>query len=133
LRKTEVKHPGKVVSTGSYSAGILCDGWLYISGHASQDLYTGKVLPGTIQEETRRTLEHIGKVLMEAGATFDDIVKCTCYLASIDDFGGFDQAYREFFSGVMPARTTVQSGLGDVMKVEIDAVARIPQTKAMNP
>ena len=132
LSKTEVKHPEKTVSTGSYSAGVVCDGWLYVSGHASQDVRTGVTIHGSIQEETRRTLHHIGMVLAQAGATFDDVVKCTCHLASIDYFDGFDEAYREFFPGVMPARTTVQSGLGAGIKVEIDAIARIPKGKGMH-
>ncbi|MEO6923172.1 MAG: RidA family protein [Bryocella sp.] len=129
MNKTEVKYPDKIASTGSYSAGVVCDGWLYVSGHASQDFRTGATIHGSIQEETARTMRHIGVVLAEAGATFDDVVKCTCHLASIGDFAGFDEAYTKFFSGVMPARTTVQSGLGDGIKVEIDAIARIPNTK----
>jgi 2-iminobutanoate/2-iminopropanoate deaminase len=123
--KREIKHPDKVASTGSYSAGVLCDGWLFISGHAAQDLASGKVVHGTIEEETRLTLSHVGKVLTEAGCTFDDVVKCTCHLADINDFESFDQAYREFFTGVKPARTTVQSVLGGGIKVEIDAIARV--------
>lgn len=127
MSKTEVKHPDKVASTGSYSAGVLCDGWLFISGHAAQDLRTGEVIHGTIEHETRLTLEHIGKVLSAAGCSFDDVVKCTCHLARIEDFAGFDNAYRAIFTGpVMPARTTVQSVLGDGIKVEIDAIARVP-------
>ncbi len=125
MANQEVRHPDKTASTGSYSAGVLRDGWLFISGHGSLDLRSGKVLPGTIEEETRRTLEHIGKVLTEAGASFADIVKCTCHLANIDDFAGFDKAYREFFPGVKPARTTVQSLLWGGLKVEIDAIARV--------
>jgi len=127
VSKTEIKHPGKLASTGSYSAGVLCDGWLFVSGHASQDLRTGEVVHGTIEEETRLTLAHIGEVLSAAGCTFDDVVKCTCHLASIDDFAKFDEAYRKVFTGVMPARTTVQSVLGDGIKVEIDAIARVPK------
>src|SRR5437764_15258907 len=123
--KNEIKHPDKVASTGSYSAGVLCDGWLFISGHAAQDLASGKVVHGTIEEETRLTLSHLGKVLAQAGCTFEDVVKCTCHLADINDFETFDQAYREFFTGVKPARTTVQSVLGGGIKVEIDAVAHV--------
>jgi 2-iminobutanoate/2-iminopropanoate deaminase len=123
----EVKHPDKLASTGSYSAGVLRDGWLYISGHGSLDLKTGDAVLGTIEEETRRTLEHIGKVLAIAGGGFADIVKCTCHLANIHDFDGFDKAYREFFPGVKPARTTVQSVLWGGLKVEIDAIARIAE------
>lgn len=124
--KREIKHPEKLASTGSYSAGVLCDGWLFISGHAAQDLATGEVLHGTIEQETRLTLSHIGKVLSEAGCAFEHVVKCTCHLADINDFVAFDKAYSEFFNGVKPARTTVQSVLGGGIKVEIDAIARVP-------
>ena len=45
--------------------------------------------------------------------------------ADIRDFDGFNRAYSEFFRGIRPARTTVQSGLGGGIKVEIDAIARV--------
>jgi 2-iminobutanoate/2-iminopropanoate deaminase len=129
MSKQEVKHPEKTVSTGSYSAGVICDGWLYVSGHGPQDLRTGEVIHGTIEEETRLVLSHIGKVLAEAGCGFEDVVKSTCHLANINDFDRFDSAYREFFSGVMPARTTVQAVLWGGIKVEIDVIARIPSRR----
>jgi 2-iminobutanoate/2-iminopropanoate deaminase len=124
MPKTEILHPDKKVSTGAYSAGVLIDGWLYISGQGPLNLATGEVKQGTIEEETRLTMEHIGKILEAAGMTFNDVVKCTCHLSDINDFGRFNAIYRSFFSGVLPARTTVQSVLGDGIKVEIDAVAR---------
>ena len=124
MPKSEIKHPDKLVSTGAYSAGVLIDGWLYVSGQGSLDLKTGEVVHGTIEQETRLTLEHIGKILNAAGFGFEDVVKCTCHLAEIRDFDAFNQVYLEFFDSVLPARTTVQSGLGDGLKVEIDAVAR---------
>jgi 2-iminobutanoate/2-iminopropanoate deaminase len=124
--KTEIRHPDKAVSTGAYSAGVVIDGWLFISGQGPLDLKTGKVVPGTIEEETRLVLSHVGKILKEAGCTFDDVVKATCHIADIQDFDGFNRAYSEFFSGVRPARTTVQSVLWGGIKVEIDAIARVP-------
>lgn len=124
MSKTEVKHPDKAVSTGAYSAGVLIDGWLYISGQGPLDLKSGEVVRGSIEEETRLTLSHIGKILESAGMTFSDVVKCTCHLSDIGNFDRFDKVYAEFFPGVKPARTTVQSVLGDGIKVEIDAVAR---------
>ena len=126
MAKTEIKHPDKQVSTGAYSAGVLMDGWLYVSGQGPLNLKTGEVVHGTIEEETRLTLEHVGKVLEAAGCSFDDVVKCTCHLIDIKDFNRFNAVYAEFFKGVKPARTTVQSGLGGGIKVEIDAVARVP-------
>lgn len=128
MEKVLVKHPDKTVNTGSYSAGLICDGWLFVSGHASQNLTTGEVISGTTAAETTRTLESLGKVLAQAGCTFADVVKCTCHLARIVDFEEFDQAYSRFFQGIPPARTTVQSVLWGGLKVEIDAIARIPQS-----
>jgi len=130
MAKKAVHHPEKTANTGKYSAGVICDGWLYVSGHASQDLKTGAVISGTIAEETNRTLTSIGKVLKEAGCTFDDVVKCACYLARIEDFDEFNQEYSKFFTGIPPARTTVQAVLWGGLKVEIDAVARIPSNNA---
>jgi len=124
MPKREIKHPDKLVSTGSYSAGIQIDDWLFISGQGPLDLRTGEVVRGSIEDETRLTLSHIEKILEAAGYSFEDVVKCTCHLADIRDFDGFDRVYSKFFSGVRPARTTVQSVLWNGIKVEIDAIAR---------
>jgi 2-iminobutanoate/2-iminopropanoate deaminase len=124
MAKREIKHPDKLISTGSYSAAIQIDGWLFISGQGPLDLRTGQVVRGSVEDETRLTLSHLGKILESAGYSFADVVKCTCHLADIRDFDGFDRVYSEFFSGVYPARTTVQSVLWNGIKVEIDAIAR---------
>ena len=128
--KIEVRHPDKQADTGAYSAGVLVDGWLYISGQGPLDLVTGEVLEGTVEEETRVTLQHIGKVLAAAGCGFDDVVKCTCHLADIAEFDRFNGVYAKYFTGVRPARTTVQSVLWGGIKVEIDAVARVPRKES---
>jgi 2-iminobutanoate/2-iminopropanoate deaminase len=132
--KTEIKHPDKQVSTGAYSAAVEIDGWIFVSGQGPLDLRTGAICPGTIEEETRLTMQHIGRILAGAGCSFDDVVRCGCHLADINDFDGFNRAYAEFFTGVFPARTTVQSGL-DGIKVEIDCIARRPgsRTPASTP
>lgn len=125
MSKIEIKHPDKEVSTGAYSAGVLVDGWLYVSGQGSVDLKTGEILHGTIEEETMVTLSHIEKIIVAAGGTVNDIVKCTVHLSDINDFDRFNAAYGAFFTGIKPARTTVQSGLSDGIKIEIDAIAKI--------
>jgi len=127
MNKREILHPDKKVSTGAYSAGLLVDGWLYISGQGPMDLETGRVLHGSIEEETKTTLSHIDKILRAAGCTPQDVVKCTCHLADIKDFDGFNAVYAEFFQGIRPARTTVQSVLWGGIKIEIDAIARLPE------
>jgi 2-iminobutanoate/2-iminopropanoate deaminase len=125
--KTEIKNPDKLVSTGAYSAGIVMDGWLFVSGHASEDLRTGEPVPGDIAAQTRAALGHIGRILACAGATFADVVKSTCHLAHIEDFDQFNAVYAELFPLPLPARTTVQSGLPEGLLVEIDVIARLPQ------
>jgi 2-iminobutanoate/2-iminopropanoate deaminase len=126
MTKTEIHHPDKKVSTGAYSTGVVIDGWLFISGQGPIDFATGKVVAGTVEEETRVVLSHVGKILEAAGCDFDDVVKCTCHLSDVRDFDGFNRKNSEFFSGVRPARTTVQSVLWGGIKVEIDATARVP-------
>lgn len=125
MGKVEIRHPDSTVSVGAYSAGVALDGWLFISGQGPLDLKTWKVVDGEIEEQTRLTLDHIGKILQAAGCNFDDVVKCTCHLKSIQDFERFNSVYAQFFKGVRPARTTVQSTLWGQIKVEIDAIARL--------
>lgn len=124
-QKIEIKHPDKAANTGAYSAGVLSDGLLFISGQGPLDLVTGETIRGSIEEETLHTLSHIKKIVEAAGGTIDDILKCTVHLSDIADFDRFDAAYGSFFSGIRPARTTVQSVLYDNIKIEIDAIARI--------
>ena len=125
MSKIEIEHPDKKVNTGAYSAGVLIDGWLFISGQGSVDLATGEVIHGTIEEETTNTLNHIKKIVEAAGGGMDDIVKCSAHLSDINEFDRYNMVYASFFPGIKPARTTVQSVLGDGIKVEIDAIARI--------
>ena|SRR5690606_207618 len=125
MSKKEIKYPGKTADTGAYSAGVWIDGWLFVSGQGPLNMQTGEVVRGTIEEETLLTLQHIRKIVKEAGGTMDDIVKCTVHLSNISDFDRFNKTYASVFSGVKPARTTVQSTLSDGIKVEIDAIAKI--------
>ena len=126
MPKQEVKNANRKSATGAYSDGVIAGGFLYVSGQASMDLATGKLVPGTIEEQTQRTLGHIETILKAGGCTRDDVVKCTVHLADINDFARFNKVYGEFFTGVRPARTTVQSVLLPDMKIEIDAIAKVP-------
>ena len=127
MAKREIKHPEKGVDTGAYSAGVECDGWLFVSGQGPLDLKTGEMIRGTIEEETRLTLQHVGKILNEAGCTYADVVKATVHLTDMSEFDRFNKTYAEILKGVRPARTTVQSVLWGGIKVEIDVIARLPR------
>ena len=127
MNKKEIKHPDDQGggNAAPFSEGILVDGWLFVSGQGPLDIKTGKVVHGTIEEETGLVLRHIEKILCAGGASMEDVVKCTCHLANIEDFDRFNVVYKKFFKGVLPARITVQSVLWGGIKVELDAIARI--------
>lgn len=118
---TPVASPDAAPATGSYSAALVWRDLVFVSGQGPIDPQ-GAVIPGTIEEETRLTLDNLAAHLAAAGSDLAHVVKCTCYLADIADFDRFDRAYRTAFGGHRPTRTTVAAGL-DGIKVEIDAIA----------
>ena len=122
-------HPERdpLFATGAYSDCISIDGFLFVSGQAAVDFTTSAFILGTIEEETTRTLENIKVILLAAGATMKDIVKCTVHLQDINEFERYNKVYASYFPGIKPARTTVQSVLAEGIKVEIDCIAKIPQ------
>ena len=128
MSKIKIVHPDRDASfvTGAYSDGVLVHGFLFVSGQAAVDFKTSAFVLGTIEEETIRTLDNIKAIIEAAGATMDDVVKCTVHLADIADFDRYNKIYAGYFSGIKPARTTVQSVLAENLKVEIDAIVKMP-------
>ncbi len=104
---------------------MIAGDFLFVSGQASVDFKTSKFVLGTIEEETTRTLTNIKGIVEAAGATMEDIVKCTVHLSDIHDFDRYNKIYASFFTGIRPARTTVQSVLAEGIKVEIDAIVKL--------
>lgn len=110
------------------SSAIISEDLLYISGMGPLDINKMEVIRGTIEEETDLTLHHIDLLLKEAGCGRGDVLKCTCYLANLEDYDGLNRSWQKFFEGTIPpARTTVRADLLRGILVEIDAVARIPK------
>lgn len=127
MEKTGVHHPDRDAAfvTGAYSDAVIASGFLFVSGQASVDFKTSKFILGTIEEETKRTLDNIKAIVEAAGAAMEDIVKCTVHLSDISEFDRYNKVYAAYFPGIKPARTTVQSVLAEGIKVEIDCIARL--------
>ena len=127
MKKTKIDNPERDKSfvTGIFSDGIVAGGFLFVSGQASVDFKASTFVLGTIEEETHRTLQNIRSIVEAAGASMDDVVKCTVHLTDIDDFDRFNAVYEQYFPGIKPARTTVQSVLGQGIKVEIDCMVLV--------
>ena len=125
---TNIIHPDRdpAFATGAYSDGIVVDGFLFVSGQAAVDFKTSQFVLGTIEEETARTLDNIAAIISAAGASMENVVKCTAHLADIQDFDRYNAVYANYFPGIKPARTTVQSVLAENIKVEIDCIVKLP-------
>ncbi len=111
---------------GAYSPGIIAEGrFLYVSGQGP--LVDGAYDPASVEDETRLTLENVGRILSAAGAGWEDVVRCGVFLADIKDFSAMNEVYATFFPDPKPARTTVQvAALPGGIKVEIDCVVVLP-------
>lgn len=129
MKKTRIDHPDRdpAFITGAYSDALIVDGLLFVSGQASVDFKTSAFVNGNIEEETRRTLDNIKAILEAAGATMNDVVKCTVHLADIAEFDRYNAVYAQYFPGIKPVRTTVQSVLAEGLKVEIDCIVKLPR------
>jgi 2-iminobutanoate/2-iminopropanoate deaminase len=106
----------------AYEQAIMDGNLIFVSGQVANDPATGKMIEGPLEEQVTQALRNIEAILKAAGADRRDIVRCGVFLADLGDFAAMNRAYIEFFSGSLPARTTVQAGLG-TLRVEIDAIA----------
>jgi 2-iminobutanoate/2-iminopropanoate deaminase len=119
--------PGAPTPKGPYSHAVRAGDFVYVSGQAAIDPKTNEFEVGTVAQETRRTLDNIRSILQAAGASLDDVVKCSVFLTDVRDFAEMNEVYNEYFGKAKPARTTVQAILpGRSIKVEIDCVAYKP-------
>jgi 2-iminobutanoate/2-iminopropanoate deaminase len=111
---------------GSYSHGVVANGFLYTCGMGPVDPKTGKIILGSVGEQTRQTLKNLEAILSEVGCDFTDVVKTTAHLQELDrDFKEYDGVYQEFFKAPnFPVRTTVGSKLASIL-VEIDLVVAL--------
>ncbi len=115
---------------GPYSQAIRAGSLLFLSGQIPLDPATGTMIDGDITAQTHQVFANLKAVLAAAGATFDDVVKTTVYLADMNEFAIVNGIYGTYFSSPAPARATVQvARLPKDCRVEIDLVAHIDQSR----
>jgi 2-iminobutanoate/2-iminopropanoate deaminase len=114
-------------AAGPYSQAIDADGLIFLSGQTPIDDATGKLVDGTIQDQTSQCLTNLGAVLHAAGLSFDDVVKCNVFLLDMKDFAAMNSVYSTYFADPAPARTTIGvASLPLDARIEIEMVARRP-------
>lgn len=107
-----------------FSPAVRAGQYLFISGQAAVD-EKGTIVKGSFEEECRMSFDNLGKILTAAGLGFQDVVQVRNYVGNQADLPQFNAIYKEYFKSPYPARTTLIGCLGDLLKFEVDAVARI--------
>lgn len=108
-----------------FSPAVEAGGFVFVSGQASVD-EQGTIIPGTFEEEMRRSIENVVRVLSDAGLTLDDVVRVTSYVRDPADGPLYNEIYRDYFSDPLPARTTLSNCLSPALRFEIDVIAVRP-------
>lgn len=115
---------GAPAAIGPYSQGVVAGGFFFSAGQIPLDPATGELVAGGIAEQSERVMENLAAVLAAAGSSFDRVVKTTCFLADLGDFGGFNEVYARYFGANPPGRSTIQvAKLPKGALVEVECVA----------
>lgn len=132
---------GKATPRGTFPHAKIANGFIFVSGTSSRrpdNTFVGVEVDefGTtdldIRAQTRAVIENIGDILGSCGASLADVVQVTTYLVSMNDFGGYNEVYSEFFDSTGPTRTTVAVHQlpHPHLLIEIQAIATVPTGKS---
>lgn len=111
---------------GAYSPAARAGGFVFVSGQVPRDPVTGALVGDDIESQTKQVIANVQRALAAAGASLADVVSVTVYLADIDDWGRFNDAYKQVMPSPYPTRTALGANLRDIL-VEISAIAFVGQ------
>jgi len=121
----------KIISTdsapaaiGAYSQAVQCGEFVYLSGQIPLAAQTMEVVDGDVAAQTSRVLDNIKAVLQSVNLSLENVVKCTIFLADMNDFAAVNEVYGTYFTQNPPARSCVEvARLPRDVKVEIECIA----------
>jgi 2-iminobutanoate/2-iminopropanoate deaminase len=122
---TLIRAEGLPEPISHYSDAVRAGDTIYVSGQASVDADGNLVGAGDVVAQAGRVLENMKTVLAAAGATLDDVVKVTVYLADRDDRPKVNEVRKKYFKANRPASTLIEISRFAIegMLIEIEAVA----------
>jgi 2-iminobutanoate/2-iminopropanoate deaminase len=124
MTRNAVNVPGAAVA-GPYSQAVESGGLLLLSGQTPFDPATGKLMSGSIGEQTAQCFKNLLQVLEAAGLDASDVVSVQVFLTNMNDFAAMNAVYAEQFAKPYPARTTIGvASLPLGARVEIAMTAR---------
>lgn len=107
-----------------FSDAVRVGDMLYLSGKIGNVPGTSQLAEGGIQGETRQAMENIKTSLEKYGASLEQVVKCTVFLADMEEWGAMNEVYVTYFPVNKPARSALgASGLALGARVEIECLA----------
>lgn len=110
---------------GPYSQGVIVGNLLFTSGQIALDPVTGEIVGDTIKEQAEQVMKNLGALLEEAGLTYANTVKTTCFLADMNDFAQFNEVYGSYFTD-KPARSCVAvKTLPKNVLCEVEVIAEV--------
>ena len=110
---------------GPYSQAIILNDVLFTSGQIPVNPATGEIAGDTIETQAEQVMKNLGSVLAEAGTSFENAVKTTCFLADMGDFAAFNEVYAKYFVN-KPARSCVAvKTLPKNVLCEVEVIAAI--------
>jgi 2-iminobutanoate/2-iminopropanoate deaminase len=111
---------------GPYSQATVHDGVVYCSGQIGIVPGTGEFVGDDVESQTKQVMKNLEAVLEEAGSGFDKVLKCSIFLADMDDFSVVNELYGKHFPENPPARETVAvKTLPKNCRVEVGCIAYI--------
>jgi len=109
-----------------FSEAVRVGQMLYLSGQLGYDRASSKLVEGGIGPETRKTLENIKATLEKYGSSMGEVVKCTVFLADINEWAAMNEVYVTYFPTNPPARSALgSSGLALGARTEIECMATV--------
>jgi 2-iminobutanoate/2-iminopropanoate deaminase len=124
MEKTVITTNSAPAPIGPYNQAILVKDTLYISGQVCIDPASNNLKNKDLQEETHQVMQNLKSILLQAGMSFNNVVKTTIFLTDMYRFSEVNEIYGKYFEGDFPARETVQvSALPKFVNVEISMIA----------
>lgn len=110
---------------GPYAQAVRVGDLVFTSGQIPL-LPDGTLLEGDVRAQTEQVLKNLQAVLEAGGSSLESVVKCTCFLADMNDFAVMNEVYAGFFSSEPPARSAVEvARLPKDVRIEIEAIASV--------
>lgn len=122
--KTIIQTDRAPKAIGPYSQAVKHNGIIYCSGQISVEPRTMNLTGEPVEVQTLQVMKNLEEVLTAAGSSFSNVLKCTLFLADMNDFDKVNDVYSRYFNERPPARETVAvKALPKNALIEISCIA----------